>query len=98
VWPCRALPFDRDLLGANKTSTNTQLNVFVKGLPTELSTEELDHKFAETFGEVKSAKISRSAPHKDKKTVDPSLPPVSNGYGFVCFQNKEAADKAISTS
>jgi hypothetical protein len=39
VWECRALPFDRDLLGANKNATNTQQNVFVKGLKDDISTE-----------------------------------------------------------
>lgn len=41
VWECRALAFDRDLLGANKNATNSQQNVFVKVVDhkDEISTE-----------------------------------------------------------
>lgn len=104
VWECRALPFDRDLLGANKNNTNTLQNVFVKGITPETSTEQLDKVFTESFGEVKSAKISRSAKQVEEinangkkiKKVDNSVPPVNNGYGFVCFQNAEVAQNAVA--
>ena len=86
-WQCRALPFDRELLGSNKLNTNTQLNVFVKGIDASMDTQALDKLFSEKFGEVKSAKISLS--------VKPGQPPVSNGYGFVCFQKKEDLEKAL---
>lgn len=104
VWQCRALPFDRDLLGANKLNTNTQMNVFVKNIDPSVTTAELDQKFSEVFGEVKSAKISRSAPvvevevdGRKIKKIDPSAPSVSNGYGFVCFQRSDDAIKAVET-
>ena len=88
-WQCRALPFDRELLGANKNTTNTQLNVFVKSIDNSVHTKDLDEKFTKSFGPVKSAKISLTV--KDK-----TQPPVQNGYGFVCFQNKDSAESAIS--
>jgi RNA recognition motif-containing protein len=78
------------------------MNVFVKGLPKDLTTEQLDKMCTEQFGNVKSAKISRSVATIEKtennrkiKILDPKATPVSNGYGFVCFQNKEDAEKAV---
>jgi hypothetical protein len=62
-WQCRALPFDKDLLGSNKNLTNKQCNVFVKNIPQEVGVGELHKTFEETFGKeqkVKSAKISLS--------------------------------------
>lgn len=85
-WECRALPFDRDLLGANKNATNNQMNVFVKNIPEGLSTKELDEKFSE-IGSVKSAKISRSV--KTELGVAES-----NGYGFVCYHSEQDRKKA----
>jgi len=50
---------------------------------------------------VKSAKISLG-PQKKRdesgrvlKEYDNNLPPVSNGFGFVCFENEESAQKAV---
>jgi hypothetical protein len=57
VWHCRTLPFDRDLLGANKNATNLRLNVFIKNIPSEYSHADLEN-FFKSFGPVKSAKIS----------------------------------------
>jgi RNA recognition motif-containing protein len=55
----------------------------------------LENKFKE-FAPVKSAKISITPVQKTEngrklKDVDDSVPPVSNGYGFVCFQTAEDA-------
>jgi hypothetical protein len=36
-WNCRALPFDRDLMGANKITTNLKQNIFVKEIPKDLT-------------------------------------------------------------
>ena len=72
--PCRALPFDKDLLGSNRNQTNKN-NVFVKLKDSEtdgLKSKDLEEKFS-TFGEVKSAKVS----------INPDY--TSRGYGFVCF-------------
>ena len=88
-WQCRALPFDRELLGVNKNNTNQQLNVFVKNIDNSVNTKTLDSTFSTEFGDVKSAKISLSVKAKNQ-------PPVQNGYGFVCFQTKEGVDKAVA--
>jgi hypothetical protein len=100
IWHCRALPFDRDLLGANKVNTNLKLTVFVKNIPVEYSHADLENYFKQV-GPVKSAKISLG-PQKKRdesgrvlKEYDNNLPPVSNGFGFVCFENEESAQKAV---
>jgi RNA recognition motif-containing protein len=54
------------------------------------------------FGAVKSAKVSLSPVVVESVTegrkmyhIDESSPCVSNGYGFVCFENEEDAKKLI---
>jgi RNA recognition motif-containing protein len=94
-WQCRGLPFDRDLLGPNKINTNIKQNVFVQNIPKDLTAQDLENKFKE-LAPVKSAKISITPVQKTEngrklKDVDDSVPPVSNGYGFVCFQTAEDA-------
>ena len=85
MWQCRALPFDRELLGVNKNGTNQLNNVFVKGVDTGADAHKLDEIFKSAFGPVKSAKVSLSV-KKDKKNPESVLQPAtSNGYGFVCF-------------
>ncbi len=90
-WNCRCLPFDRDLLGPNKINTNLKQNLYVKEIPRDFTSSTLEDKFKE-LAAVKSAKISTTpilkveeVNGKKVKTVDLTLPPVSNGYGFVCF-------------
>lgn len=86
----------------NKNQTNLKLNVFVKDLPADLTPAELEKMFS-TLGEVKSTKISL-APQvtvvtegtRKIRQVDLSSPPVSNGYGFVCFQNEDSARRAVT--
>jgi RNA recognition motif-containing protein len=77
------------------------MNVFIRNLNTDLIPEELEKKCSE-IGEVKSTKISLSTPIIIKeengrkiKVHNTSAPPVSNGYGFVCFQNPASAKKAV---
>jgi len=95
LWHCRALPFDRELLGVNKNGTNQQLNVFVRNIDGALDASKLDESFRTVFGPVKSAKVSLSI-KRDKKNPDlANQPASSNGYGFVCFQNAEDANKAV---
>jgi hypothetical protein len=36
-WNCRALPFDRDLMGTNKNTTNLKQNIFVSNIPKDLT-------------------------------------------------------------
>jgi len=95
-WQCRALPFDRELLGVNKNATNQALNVFVRNLDEATDAKRLDELFSATFGPVKSAKVSLSV-KKDKNTIG-LVGATSNRYGFVCFQNQEDANKAVAAS
>lgn len=86
-------------------NTNQHLNVFIKGVENETA-QQLEQSFQENFGEVKSAKVSRSAQMiidrdesgRKQKKVDITQPPKSNGYGFVCFQSQEDAEKAIKSA
>lgn len=80
--PCRALPFDKDLLGSNRQKTN-QNNVFVKHLDEKLTSKDLEKKFEE-IGEVKSAKVSINPDYSSRK------------YGFVCFATSDLALQAIT--
>lgn len=79
--PCRALKFDRDLLGANRQKL-IENSVFVRGLPTELKADKLHEEFSK-FGEIKSLKISLNPDHTSRK------------YGFICFVEPEAAQRAL---
>jgi polyadenylate-binding protein len=79
--PCRALPFDRQLLGSNKEKLTGQ-NVFVRA-PKDMMHEDL-HKTFEQFGKIKSLKASLNADYS------------SRGYGFICFENAESAERALA--
>lgn len=79
--PCRALPYDRDILGQNRQKMNER-NVFVKKLPEGMKAADLDVAFAK-YGKVKSAKISLNKNHE------------SNKYGFVAFDDVESTTAAI---
>jgi RNA recognition motif-containing protein len=75
--------------------------VFIKNLNTDLTPEELEKKCSE-FGEVRCTKISQSVPiitkiENGKRIMihDSTAPPVSNGYGFVCFYNSSSARRAV---
>jgi hypothetical protein len=57
VWRCRALPYDKDLIGNQKHITNLKQNVFVKSIPADWTAKTLEENFSK-FGKVKSAKIS----------------------------------------
>jgi polyadenylate-binding protein len=78
--PCRALPFDRQLLGSNKEKLISQ-NIFVRA-PKHMLHEDL-HKTFEQFGPIKSLKASLNPDYS------------SRGYGFICFENPESAQRAI---
>lgn len=77
---CRALPFDKQLLGSNKDKLLTH-NIFVK-VPKDLKHEDL-HKMFEPMGKIKSLKISLNADY------------TSRGYGFICFQDEATATQAL---
>lgn len=79
--PCRALPFDRQLLGSNKEKL-TSHNVFVK-LPKEIKHTDLQRLF-EQSGKIKSLKVSLNPDYS------------SRGYGFICFQEEDGATNALT--
>lgn len=80
--PCRALQFDRNLFGQNKDKLN-MTNVFVRNIPKEIKAKELEEKF-KPFGTVKSLKVSLNTDHS------------SRGYGFIQFEDEEAAKAVVS--
>lgn len=57
-------------------------NVFVKGLPEDMSDEKLKETFA-AYGTIQSAVIMRDEAGKSK------------GFGFVCFETPEAAQAGV---
>lgn len=82
--PCRALPFDKDILGQNKMKLADR-NVFVKKIPEDFKAKDLEEAYTK-YGPIKSAKISIDKDYK------------SNGYGFVCFERAEDAAQAIEAT
>ena len=78
---CRALQFDKQLLGSNKEKLLSH-NVFVKSVPKDLKHSDLQKKF-EGLGKIKSLKVSLNSDH------------TSRGYGFICFQDEATAMKAV---
>ena len=82
--PCRALQFDKQLLGSNKEKLAGS-NVFVRSIPKNLEHEDLQKKFSE-MGKIKSLKVSLNPDHS------------SRGYGFICFNDEATANKAIEQS
>jgi MinD-like ATPase involved in chromosome partitioning or flagellar assembly len=79
--PCRALPFDKELLGAQRAKLANK-NIFVKNIPKEKTAKDLDSIFSQ-YGSVKSAKLSINADHS------------SRGYGFVLFNNEDDVTKVL---
>jgi len=81
--PCRALPFDKQLLGSNKDKLQHH-NIFVK-VPKHLKHEDL-HQLFQDYGKIKSLKIS----------LNPDF--TSRGYGFICYQEEASASNALQAS
>ena len=81
---CRALQFDKQLLGSNKEKLQSH-NVFVRSVPKDLKHTDLQKKF-EGLGKIKSLKVSLNSDH------------TSRGYGFICFQDEATATKAVEAS
>lgn len=105
VWQCRALPFDKDLIGGQKNILNLKQNVFLRSIPKDWTSRTLEENFSR-IGPVKSAKVSLSpvlkvevnAQGKKFTFVDETQPCTSIGYGFVCFENEEHAKAVIGTT
>ena len=81
---CRALKFDKQLLGSNKEKLLNH-NVFVRSIDKNMTHKDLQEKF-EKIGKIKSLKISLNPDH------------TSRGYGFICFQDEDSASKAVALS
>ena len=79
-YQCRALPFDKQLLGSNKEKLQNH-NIFCK-VPKDMKHEDL-HNLFEPHGKIKSLKIS----------LNPDF--TSRGYGFICFQEEQSAQTAL---
>jgi len=79
--PCRALPFDKELLGSNKQKL-TDHNIFVKKIPPTMKAPEMEELFKK-YGDIKSLKISLNPDYSSRQ------------YGFVCFQTPDGAQNAI---
>lgn len=105
TWQCRALPFDKDLIGGQKNILNLKQNVFLRSIPKEWTSKTLEENFSR-IGAVKSAKVSLAPvlktelnPQGKKFTVvDETQPCNSIGYGFVCFESEEHAKAVIGTT
>ena len=78
---CRALPFQQELLGSNVQGL-AEKNMFVSRIPKSDSAAILEKYFSK-YGEIISCKISLGSDHESK------------GYGFVCFEDAAATQKAI---
>jgi len=78
---CRALKFDKTLLGSNKDKLINN-NIFVRNIPKDSNLKDLHEKYSK-FGKIKSLKISLNPDHS------------SRGYGFVCFEEQDDASKAV---
>jgi len=78
---CRALQFDKQLLGTNKEKLQSH-NIFIRSIPKDMKLENMEKEF-EKYGKIKSLKISFNADH------------TSRGYGFICFQEEDSAAKAV---
>lgn len=81
---CRALPYQTDLLGSN-VNRLTEQNLFVRKIPKDLHSENLEEKF-KSFGDIISCKVSINEDYS------------SRGYGFVCFKDPESASRALEQS
>ena len=82
--PCRALPYQTDLLGSNVTRLQEQ-NLFVRKIPKIIHSEGLENLF-KSYGDIISCKVSINEDYS------------SRGYGFVCFRDPESASRALAES
>ena len=57
VWQCRALPFDKDLIGGWNNIAISKKNVFLRKIPKNFTSKTLDEMFSK-IGPIKSAKVS----------------------------------------
>jgi hypothetical protein len=59
VWPCRAIPYDKDLVDSKSRIAFLRKNIFLTKIPKEWTAKDIEEKFS-VIGPVKSAKVSLS--------------------------------------
>jgi RNA recognition motif-containing protein len=70
----------------------SETNVVVKGLNKDIiDSQKLDDLFTEAVGKVKYCKVSKTIENEGE-----NYSCKSNGYGFVNFEDKESAEKAVN--
>jgi len=96
LYICRALPKDehRRKLREERYKTFKDCNLYVKELPEDINNDKLKEAFSE-FGKVVSA-IVMLEKRQDLFTGKTEMK--SKGFGFVCFNNKQEASKALMAS
>ena len=82
--PIRALPYTVELTGANISKIQDH-NTFVRKIPKDYGSKGLE-EYYKKFGEIMACKVSIDENYK------------SRGYGFVCFKDPEAAQKALEST
>ena len=90
---CRALSKEahKQQLREDRLKTFRDCNLYVKELPEDINDERLKIAFSE-FGNVASARVMLEK-RQDLETGRTEMKP--RGFGFVCFNNKEDASKAV---
>jgi polyadenylate-binding protein len=83
-YPCRALPYNPELLRSNIGKLDEH-NLFVRKIPKTIHSDGLEETFKQ-FGEIISTKVSIDENH------------LSKGYGFVSFKEADSATEALSAT
>lgn len=79
--PCRALPFNREIMDKSKLNEKIVFIKFPKNY--DIDNQKLFDKFKE-FGEIVSSKIAINHDHSKKN------------YGFVCFKEAESVENVLN--
>jgi len=93
LYVCRALSKEahRAELRKKRLETFRDCNLYVKELPEDINDEKLKKAFEE-FGKVVSARVMLE---KKQDLTTGKTETKSKGFGFVCFNSKEEAKKAL---
>jgi polyadenylate-binding protein len=96
LYVCRALPKDehRKKLREERYKIFKDCNLYVKELPEDIDNEKLKEAFGQ-FGKVVSA-IVMLEKRQDLSSGKTEMK--SRGFGFVCFNSKQEASKALMLS
>jgi len=93
LFVCRALPKEerRKQLREERLKAFKDCNLYVKELPEDITDEKLKAAFEE-FGKVVSARVMLER-RQNLETGETEMK--SRGFGFVCFNDKQAANAAL---